>query len=324
MCVLGCPVMRTGAHRGNALVGLWVAIFVLMMTNGAAAQAAGEPAVPPPPSNYAVPPPPPAPPRYPAAPDLSAPVTPDAAAASTDVASEAPQLRIPSHVATRLRVLSTDINTLATRGGGGIADGVFSIITGGTLIALGALFSANGQTYLAPSLYVFGGASISRGLIDLILVPNPYNLMLEYGHMPMGSVEQVKARLRFGEHGLEELASRNRLARLLDGAINIGAGATLIGLTVSARSGNDAGVTDSNGTVLLVLGVIGAATLIVGGTISLLTSTDSERRWEAYQGLRDRLAQERALERARRSSITWRVSPVVGPQVAIAMLTVKY
>lgn len=234
------------------------------------------------------------------------------------------QLRIPADIATRLRVLSADLNTLAARGGGSITDGVFSIVTGGVLIGLGVVFSTqDGLTFLAPQFYVFGSVSVGRGLIDVAVVPDPSDVMLEYGHMPMTSVDQVKARLRFGETGLEDLADRNRLARLLDGALNLGAGATLIGLTLSA---NDSDNPDPNRTAFLIMGVLGATTLGLSGVVSLLSTSDAERRWEAYSGLRDRLGRERALRRERQTHSAQTVSfaPVVTPQLAAGFLTVRF
>lgn len=273
---------------------------------------------PAPPPSYAVPPPPPAASRYPSAPNLVPPADP-----TVPEAEVAPQLRVPAHIGTRLRVLSTDINTLGARGGGGIADGIFSVVTGGLMITLAVAFGGSPDTEsVAPLLYCLGGASLGSGLIELIVVPNPYTAMLEYSHMPMTSVAEVKQRLRFGEGALDSLASRNRLARLLDGTIRVGAGATLMGLTLSANS-------EANSDTLLLFGMLGATTLAIGGAISLLSSSDAEQRWEAYQGLRERLSRERALQReqsqpAPTTTTIARITPVMTHQLAMGVLTVTF
>ncbi len=294
------------------------------VTTAPAPPPAADPNVPAPPSNYAVPPPPPPAARYPAAPNLAPQPTPDL---SPEV-EPSTQLRIPAHIATRLRVLSTDLNTLAARGGGGIADGVFSIVTGGVLVTLGVVFyRTSGMSFMAPSMLVFGGASVGRGLIDLIVMPNPYDTMLDFSHMPMTTVAQVKDRLRYGESALEELSDRNRLARLLDSAVSLGAGATLIGLTLSARNNDNPDMDASNDTAFLVIGIIGASTLAIGGVISLLSPSDAERRWEAYQGLRDRLALERAAERQRRippASTTLSFVPVITDRTAGGVFSLRF
>lgn len=338
--------MHAHAHMRIWIVGIALSLTGLAVTPHAFAQASEVPpppaaeqdtlvpppppaatSVPAPPENYAVPPAPPAASRYPAAPDLNPPAN------SVTVETEpgiAPQLRIPAPISTRLRVLSTDLNTLAARGSGGITDGIFSIVTGGVLVTLGVLFDSDAQLeFLAPQLYVFGGSSIGRGLISLIIVPNPYDMMLEFSHMPMTTVRQVKARLHYGEHALEELSDRSRLARLLDGAISVGAGATLAGLTLSANSSVNAMASSDDRKILLVMGLLGATTLAIGGLISLLTSSDEERRWAAYQGLKERLEQDRALasgrtRRPRSTALAAKWTPVITGQVAMGMLTVTF
>jgi len=328
--------MVSRAHIRFGIAGFMAVLVASATAPSALAQDPAVPAtptsVPATPNNYAVPPPPPATAtaRYPSAPDLGpAAQAPDGSEADSEV-DAAPQLRIPSHIATRLRVLSTDLNTLAARGSGGVTDGIFSIITGGVLVTLGVLFDSDAQLeFLAPQLYVFGASSIGRGLIDLIIVPNAYDAMLEFNHMPMTSVRLVKERLHFGEDSLEELSDRHRLARLLDGAISVGAGATLAGLTLSANSSVNSMVGSDDRKILLVMGLLGATTLAVGGLISLLTSSDEERRWEAYQRLKERLAQDQAMgaqhaRRVRASAVTTRWTPVITGQVALGMLTVTF
>lgn len=315
--------MVVGRQIPTWTAGLLSVALVFPAVSGVSAQAPPPPpaasgAVPAAPGSYAVPPPPA--PRYPAAPNLNPSVAPETNPESEAIA----QLRIPADVATRLRVLSADLNTLAARGGGSITDGVFSIVTGGVLIGLGVVFSSqNDLGFLAPQFYVFGSVSVGRGLIDVLVVPDPSDVMLEYGHMPMTSVDEVKARLRFGETGLEDLAYRSRLARLLDGGLNLGAGATLIGLTLSA---NDSDNPNPNRTASLIMGVLGATTLGLSGAVSLLSSSDAERRWEAYSGLRDRLGQERALRRARQTRPAQTISfvPVVTPELAAGIVTVRF
>ncbi len=46
-------------------------------------------------------------------------------------------VRIPSRIATRLRVLDANFATLSSRGGSSLVDGILSIVTGGLAITLG-------------------------------------------------------------------------------------------------------------------------------------------------------------------------------------------
>lgn len=248
--------------------------------------AAGGPAQPvdsatPPPAlaDPAVPPPPaPATARYPAASAFDS--------EAGDEALETEQLHIPSRIATRIRVLDRDLTALSVRGGSHIVDGVLSILTGGLVVALGVVID---NAALAPYFYVYGGAGIVRGVIDLSVTPDASDAAIAYGHMSMGTVDEVKERLRFGEHSLESIADRSRLARILDSSISIAAGLAFIPLYAP----NGFGELDTLDYFVL----IGAGISLVSGVINLLTRSDAERRWSAYSELRERLRRERGPRR---------------------------
>jgi hypothetical protein len=195
-------------------------------------------------------------------------------------AADDADLQIPSRIATRLRVLDADFAYLAARGGNHIVDGVLSIVSGGLSVSLGFIIGED-DDLLRNFLLVFGGASIVRGVIDLILDPDASDVAIEYGHMPMTTLEDVNDRLRFGETELESLADMSRLSRILDASINIASGLAFIPLYLGP---NDFEV-DTFGAIVLV----GAGVSVVTGIISLFTTTEAERRWDAYDELRDRL-----------------------------------
>ena len=54
--------------------------------------------------------------------------------------------------------------------------------------------------------------------------------------MPMGSLEDVDARLAFGEDALEQIAQRARLSRLLDASISVVTGALVLPIYFIPRS----------------------------------------------------------------------------------------
>lgn len=249
------------------------------------------------PESYRVPEPP-AEGRYPAAPATGDDDELDVAAA------EQAGVRISSKVATRLRVLSNDLRALSARGGSGVADGILSIVTGGLTITLGVLADSDGNDELSTFLYVFGGASVGRGIIELVVVPDPYTPALRYTHMPMTSRQEVQARLQFGEDALESLADRNRLARLLDATVSIGAGVAIIPLYLAPRD-------FSFESPLDYFVVIGAGISVVTGVINLLTRTDAERRWEAYTELRENL--EKRDQSSARDGLQLGVAPALMP-----------
>ncbi len=191
-------------------------------------------------------------------------------------------VRIPSRIATRLRVLDADFGALASRGGNALVDGILSILTGGLSITLGIVIE---DPYLSPYLYVYGGAGVARGVIDLVLMPNPAESHITFSHMPMNTMEQVQARLEYGERELESLADRTRLARILDAAINIGAGVAIVPIYLGPNGFEDIGTFG-------VFVIIGAGISVVSGVINLLSRSEAERRWAAYEELSTRLERE--------------------------------
>ena len=210
-------------------------------------------------------------------------------------------IRIPSRIATRLRVLDADFAAIASRSGS-LVNGILSIVTGGISITIGILVN---DELISPYLYVFGGAGVARGIIDLLLSPNPHDAYIQYSHMPMRNAEEVQARLEYGEQQLESTASRARLARILDASLNIGVGLAVVPVYLGP---NDFEI-DPFGAFIL----IGAGISIVSGVISLLSRSEAERRWAGYEELRDRLAEqeEAALRRGPRLT-SFGASPLPG------------
>jgi hypothetical protein len=200
-------------------------------------------------------------------------------------AADDTNLQIPSRIATRLRVLDADFAYLAGRGGNHIVDGVLSIVSGGLSVSLGFIID---EELLQTYLFTFGGASIVRGIIDLILDPDASDSAIEYGHMPMTTMQEVHDRLAFGEAELESLADLSRLSRILDASINIASGLAIVPLYLGPKEFE----VDTFGAIVLV----GAGVSVVTGVISLFTQTEAERRWDAYDELRARLEGEESDE----------------------------
>ncbi|MBX3271607.1 MAG: hypothetical protein KF729_15180 [Sandaracinaceae bacterium] len=199
-------------------------------------------------------------------------------------ASAEPAIRIPSRTTTRLRALDANLRALAQRGGGNVVNAVLSMLTGGLAITLGAL-QDNPTDWMSVYLYVYGGASALRGVLELVLAPNASGPAITYQHMPMTTNEEVDARVAYGEAQLEDLARRGMLARVLDASINLAAGAAVVPFYL-APSGFELG------SPIDYFVLIGAGISIVSGIISLATSSAEEQRWEAYARLRDRLDEE--------------------------------
>lgn len=218
--------------------------------------------------------------------------------AGLEFESDDPGVRIPSRTATRLRVVGSSLRTLAARGGNKLVDGILSLTSGALVIGIaGWQWSEDKQ--LGGYLLLYGVANIARGLIDLILTPNASRYSIEFTHMPRTSLGEVEAALAFGERSLEQMAKRTRLARILDASLNIGVGAAVIPLYLAP---NDFEIDDPFDYFV----IIGSGISIISGLISLATRSDAERRWQAYQELRDRLEREETARLQFR-----RASPVV-------------
>src|SRR5690606_27620284 len=107
------------------------------------------------------------------------------------------QLRIPSRIATRLRMVETNLNVLAARSSGGVVDGVLSILSGSLILTL-AVVLHDDENVRPGFLYVYGGAAVARGGLQIALSPDPADASIQYAHLPMGTPREVIQRLRFG------------------------------------------------------------------------------------------------------------------------------
>ena len=210
-------------------------------------------------------------------------------------------LQIRSSISTRLRSLDADLQVLALRGGGNIVDGVLAIVMGSVSIGIGVFIDVDGGTTtpnMTPYLYLYGGASIVRGVLDFVFMRNPSTSAITYTHMPMGDLAEVRARLQYGESELESLAQTAEISRILDGALSIGVGLAVVPVYLGPNN-----FTFSSAFDYFVL--IGAAVSATTGIITLFSLNEAERRWTAYRELRERLlateqgaADELELERA--------------------------
>jgi hypothetical protein len=228
---------------------------------------------------------PPAPYGAPAAP---APRYPGAIGADDvgDDADFAPLVRVPPRITARLRALDRDYTALSARGSSGLVDGILSVVTGGLSIVLGALLPDTSNGF-ATYFFVFGAGNIAHGIVDIAVTPDPVEPALIFAHMPMRDVDEVKARLRYGEQSLESLAVRSRIGRILEGSLDIATGVAFIPFYLGPRD------YAFSGDVLDILMITAALIRVVSGVATMVSPTDAERRWNAYERLRDQLRRER-------------------------------
>lgn len=251
-------------------------------------------------------------------PPSSAPVY---AAPRGTVVADSPDVHIGTSVATRLRALDADLQILAARGGGNILDGVLMLVSTAATVTWGVLLDTGSppgtQSYAAIYLYLYAGASATRAVLSFALMTNPSGPAIRYSHMPMGTMGEVRERLRYGELQLDALADQSRIQRILDGSINLAVGLAVIPAYLGP---NNFQVPNAADWFVLVL----AGVSTVMGVVTLVSTTEAERRQSAYHELRDRvLATPEGIEDAERlereaevsASSTVSVSPIlsIGP-----------
>lgn len=247
-------------------------------------------AVPPPPAPDA---PPPGPYRLA---DDATPHYPQAAATDPEGDSTDAGVRIPARIAARLRVLDRDYTALSVGGSSGVVDGILSIVTGALSIVLGAVLPDTANSF-ATYFYVFGVGNIAHGIVNLFITPDPSDPALIFAHMPMGDVDEVKARLRFGEDALETLADRSRLSRILEGSLDIATGVAFIPFYLGPRD------YAFSGDYLDIVVMTAALIRVISGVATLVVRSDAERRWDAYGALREELRLQRQRQRRVHASV---------------------
>lgn len=194
--------------------------------------------------------------------------------------------QLPSRLATRMRIISSDLQTLGMRSRNGSVDGILSMVSGGLSIGLGVWARrSSGERSLSSYLFLYGTANLARGVVSLALAPRPSSRSIRFTHMPMNSLEEAEARLRFGEETLEGLAKRAKLTRILQASINLAVGVAVIPIYLGP---NDYRISSPIDVVVL----IGSGISVVTGFIGLLNRSNYERRWNAYREMRDRLVSE--------------------------------
>ncbi|MEM1418959.1 MAG: hypothetical protein AAGH15_28965 [Myxococcota bacterium] len=277
-----------------SLARLVAALVILMGILPAAARAqtgergsdlgAPRPA-PGPETSHAVPPPPSTPdlpaPRYEAPPSLR----------PADEALAGTQRQLPRALATRLRVLGTNLQILGSRNRQRRVDGVLSVLSGGVSVGFGVWARRDETTErgLARYLFLWGSAGLVRGVVSLALDPRAQEAWAGFRSMPSRDLGEAQERLLFGEEALERIARRARIGRFLDSALNVAVGAAVLPVYLAPKDFNIDQPFD-------YFVIIGSAISVISGIVTLATPSDAERRWRSYREL-VRL-EERAAETA--------------------------
>ncbi len=165
-------------------------------------------------------PPPAARPPWPAlvAPNAPSPVAPAVAPATALTPPVPTARRRPSLLRERLRLLDTGIVPIAERSRDArITDGIIQLAVGAAFVTLGLVLPSDTpgvDTYQYLSFFQ-GGYSVAGGLTQLLWAPSRERLSRAYAAMPRRTAAERRARVRFGEESLEEMADDGRRRRIL-------------------------------------------------------------------------------------------------------------
>ena len=180
------------------------------------------------------------------------------------------------------------------------------MLAGGLSVALGIVNDVTLGSFgagMSPYLYVYGGSGLVRGVLELALMTNASGPAITFAHMPMTTMDEVQARLDYGERELSTLAERAMISRILDGSLSIATGLAIIPIMFVGNDGDPFGPAN---LPFAIIAIATASISTISGVITLIQTTEAERRWSAYQELRDRLAARgdadaRERDQARRS-----------------------
>ena len=130
---------------------------------------------------------------------------------------------------------------------------------------------------MSPYLYVYGGSGLVRGVLELALMTNASGPAITFAHMPMTTMDEVQARLDYGERELSTLAERSMISRILDGSLSIGTGLAIIPIMFAA---NDSPFDDAN-LPFAIIAIATASISTISGVITLIQTTAADQRRSA-------------------------------------------
>ena len=159
-------------------------------------------------------------------------------------------------------------------------------------------FLATDDNFLRNYLVMYGSASVLTGITELAIRPNASGPSIAFTHMPMGTPDEVQARLLFGEAALERIARRARAARLITASIDVAVGLAVIPMFLGP---NEFSVDDPFDYFVL----LGSGISVVTGLINLISRSPAERYWAAYSELNQRL-------QAPRTTVSLGITPLRG------------
>jgi hypothetical protein len=185
----------------------------------------------------------------------------------------------------RLRMLDRILLPLPERSRDArLTSGLINLAVGAGLVGLGfAPIWGEGSTPSAPQALIWfqGGYNVASGAVELLWAPSRERLAREYAVMPIEDARQRRARVRFGEQSLEDIAADGRRRRVLSAVSTVAYGLGTLGIFYRAQLFDGEPLPEPVGLNYLVIGSIGIQSIV--SVIGALSTSQDERLRDAYQ-----------------------------------------
>lgn len=165
-----------------------------------------------------------------------------------------------------------------------ITSGLINLAVGAGLVGLGfAPIWGEGSAPSVPQYLVWfqGGYNVAQGAVELIWAPARERLARQYIAMPVSTAAQRRARVRFGEESLDEIAADGRRRRVLAAVTSVAYSLGTLGIFYRDQLFDGAPLPEPEGLNYLVIGSIGLQTIIT--VIGAFTTSNDERLRDTYQ-----------------------------------------
>jgi len=206
------------------------------------------------------------------------------APAPSSPAPEALPRRRPSLLRERLRLLDAGIVPIADRSRDArITDGVIQLAVGAAFVTLGLVLPSDTpgiDTYQYLSFFQ-GGYAVAGGLTQLLWTPARERLSRAYAAMPRSTPAERRARVRFGEESLEEMAADGRRRRILVPLVSSLVQLGTLGILYREQIFNGAPMPEPSAINYLMIGLTGVtvATTLLG----MLSTSPEEQLRDRYR-----------------------------------------
>ncbi len=164
-----------------------------------------------------------------------------------------------------------------------VTSGLINLAVGAGLVGLGfaPIWGDTGPTVPQYLIWFQGGYTLAQGAVELAWAPARERLSRQYIEMPVRTAAQRRARVRFGEEALDEIAADGRRRRILTAVTSVVYGLGTLGIFYRDQIFNGEPLPSPEGLNYLVIGSIGIQSLV--SIIGAFSTSSDERMRDTYQ-----------------------------------------